>query len=113
MHMGVIDDTYLPFKDLVALIGSAYSNKWYQLKDRVIAYLWTICLVEDWDSSTNDRTRAAFRELNDLLEGRLPGKAIVEKIEHEFPDFDDVREASSKASIIFRTLMAFNLSRGG
>ena len=38
---------------------------------------------------------------------------IVEKIEQGFPDFDDVRDATSKASIVYRTLMAFNLSRGG
>jgi hypothetical protein len=102
--MGVIDQTYLPFKDLIVLIGSAYSNAWDQLKDRVIAYLWTICLVEDWDSATNDTTRKDFKELDDLLEGRLPGKAIVEKIEHHLPDFEEVLDAGSKANIIYRTL---------
>src|SRR3984893_8075294 len=80
-HMGIIDDTYLPFKDLIALIGEAYSDKWDQVKDRVIAYLRSLCLVEDWDSSTNDRTRAAFRELSDLLQGRLSGEAFVGKLE--------------------------------
>jgi hypothetical protein len=54
LHMGVIDDTYLPFKDLISLIGAAYSDKWDHVKDRVIGYLWMLCLVEDWDSSTND-----------------------------------------------------------
>jgi hypothetical protein len=50
LHMGVIDDSYLPFKDLVSLTGATYSNNWDQVKDRVIAFLWTPCLVEDWDS---------------------------------------------------------------
>lgn len=110
-HMGVIDDTYLPFKDLIALIGAAYSDKWDQVKDRVIAYLWTLCLVKD--SSTNDKTRAAFRQLRDLLDRKQSGEVIVKEIEQGFPDFDDVRDATSKASIVYRTLMAFNLSRGG
>jgi hypothetical protein len=48
-----------------------------------------------------------------LLEGRLSGEEIVSKIETGFPDFDEVRDATSKASIIYRTLMAFNLSRRG
>jgi hypothetical protein len=84
LDMGVIDYSYLPFKDLIALIGSAYSDNWAQVKDRVIAFLWTLCLVEDWDSSTNDKTRAAFRQLTDLLKGELSGEAIVEKIERGF-----------------------------
>jgi hypothetical protein len=111
--MGVIDYSYLPFKDLIAPIGAAYSDNWAQVKDRVIAFLWTLCLVEDWNSSTNDKTRAAFRQLTDLLKGELSGEAIVEKIERGFPEFEDVRDATSKASIVYRTLMAFNLSRGG
>src|SRR5258708_2244475 len=67
--MGVIDASYLPFKDLIALIGATYSNTnpWDQIKHRVIAFLWTICLVEDWDSSTNDKTKAAFKQLTELL----------------------------------------------
>ncbi|MGO9238944.1 MAG: DUF262 domain-containing protein [Methylocella sp.] len=113
MHMGVIDDSYLPFKDLIALIGAAYSDKWDQVKDRVIAYLWTQCLIQDWDSSTNDKTRAAFRKLNELLEGRMSGTELVDEIGRGFPEFEDVRDATSKASIVYRTLMAFNLSRWG
>jgi len=69
IHMGVIDDSYLPFKDLIALVGATYSDRWDETKDRAIAFLWTICLVEDWDSSTNDKTRAAFKQLTDLLNG--------------------------------------------
>jgi hypothetical protein len=111
--MGVIDDTYLPVKDLIALIGAAYSKDWDQAKDRIIAFLWTICLVEDWDSSTNDKTRAAFRQLDDLLSGKTSADVIVKRLDEGFPSFDDVRESTSKASIIYRTLMAFNLSRRG
>jgi hypothetical protein len=113
IHMGIIDDSYLPFKDMIATIGAAYSEDWDRVRDRVIAFLWTICLVEDWDSSTNDKTRAAFRQLVDLLEGRTLAELIIKNLEAEFPSFDDVRDSSSKASIIYRTLMAFNLSRRG
>jgi Protein of unknown function DUF262 len=69
LHMGVIDHSYLPFKDLIALIGAAYSDAWDHVKDRVIAFLWMLCLVEDWDSSTNDKTRAAFKQLDDFTRG--------------------------------------------
>lgn len=113
IHMGVSDESYLPFKDLIALIGASYSCNWDQVKDRVIAFLWTICLVEDWDSSTNDKTRAAFRNLSDILTGRTQAAIFATRLEQEFPMFDEVREASSKASIMFRTLMAFNLARRG
>jgi hypothetical protein len=113
LHMGVIDDSYLPLKDLIALIAAAYSETWDQAKDRVIAFLWTACLVEDWDSSTNDKTRAAYKQLVDLLDGRVPGEEVVRRIEVGFPDFEEVRDATSKVSIIYRTLMTFNLSRGG
>jgi hypothetical protein len=113
MHMRVIDETYLPSKDLIALIGAVYSEQWDQKKDRVIAFLWALCLVEDWDSSTNDKTKAAFKQLGELLDGRLPSKDILKKIEDGFPEFDEVREATSKANIVFRTLMAFNLARRG
>ena len=112
-HMGVINHSYLPFKDMIAMIGAAYSNNWDQVKDRVIAFLWTLCLVEDWDSGTNDTTRAAFRQLRDLLDGKLRGESVVAKIERNFPRFEDVLDATSKASIVYRALMAFNLSRGG
>ena len=113
MHMGVIDDSYLPFKDMIALIGAAYFSNWDQVKDRVIAFLWTLCLVEDWDSGTNDKTRAASRQLRELLDGKLSGEVIVGKIEQGFPNFEEVVDATSKASIVYRTLMAFNLSRRG
>ena len=113
MHMGVIDDSYLPFKDLIALIGAVYSEQWEQKKDRVIAFLWALCLAEDWDSSTNDKTKAAFKQLGELIEGRLARGEVIKKIENGFPDFDEVREATSKANIVFRTLMAFNLTRHG
>ena len=111
--MGVVDDSYLPFKDLIALIGATYSEKWDEVKDRVIAYLWSLCLVEDWDSSTNDKTRAAYRQLGELIGGRLAPSTLVETLERTFPEFEEVRDATSKASIIYRTLMAFNLARGG
>ncbi len=113
LHMGVIDDTYLPFKDLIALIGAVYSDRWDEVKDKVIAYLWTQCLVQDWDSSTNDKTRAAYRKLHELIEGRLPGAELIADIERGFPEYEDVRDATSKASIVYRTLLAFNLSRWG
>ena len=113
LHMGVVDDSYLPFKDLIALIGATYSEKWDEVKDRVIAYLWSLCLVEDWDSSTNDKTRAAYRQLGELIGGRLAPSTLVKTLERTFPEFEEVRDATSKASIIYRTLMAFNLARGG
>lgn len=113
LHMGVIDDSYLPFKDLIALIGAVHSDAWDEIKDRVIAYLWVLCLVEDWDSSTNDKTKAAFKQLSDLLARRMSGDEIVSRLDGNFPDFDDVRDSASKASIIYRTIMAFNLSRRG
>jgi hypothetical protein len=40
--MGVINDSYLPFKDLIALIGSTYRKQWDQVRDRVVAFLWTV-----------------------------------------------------------------------
>jgi len=112
-EMGVVDESYLPFKDLIALIGASYSEKWEEIKDRVVAFSWTICLIEDWDSGTNDKTRAAFRQLTSLLDGRVTAASILKKLEDEFPKFDDVREAASKTSLIFRTMMAFNLARRG
>ena len=111
--MGVINDSYLPFKDLIALIGSTYRKQWDQVRDRVVAFLWTVCLVEDWDSSTNDKTRAAFKQVSDLLAGHTNGAAVIRRLEKEFPDFEEVRDAASKTSIIFRTFMAFNLARSG
>ncbi len=113
VHMGVIDDSYLPFKDMIALIGATYSDRWNEIKDRAIAFMWMICLVEDWDSSTNDKTRAAFKQLTDLLNGNLTSDMIVKRLEDGFPDFEQVRDATSKASLIFRAFMAFNLARGG
>jgi hypothetical protein len=112
LHMGVIDDSYLPFKDLIALIGALYSSRWDEVKDRVIAALWTICLVEDWDSSTNDKTRYWYRQVNDILNTRQPASSLFERLEQHFPSFEDIRDATSKASIAFRSIMAFNLSRG-
>lgn len=94
LHMGVIDESYLPFKDLVALIGAAYSDNWNHVKDRVIAFLWTICLTVDWDSGTNDKTRAAFRQLRDLLDNESSRDALVKKIQGDFPAFDDVKDSS-------------------
>ena len=113
LHMGVIDHSYLPFKDLICLIGAAYSEHWDQVKDRVIAYLWTACLVEDWDSGTNDTTRAAFRQLSELFKGAQPWESVVQRLEKSFPSFEDVRDATSKQSLVYRTLKAFNLSRRG
>jgi len=95
------------------MIGATYSDHWDAEKDRTIAFLWMICLAVDWDSGTNDKTRSAFRQLKDLLKGDIGGQTIMQQIQDGFPDFDQVREASSKANIIFRTLMAFNLARGG
>ncbi len=111
--MGVINESYLPFKDLIALIGGTYQEPWNKVKDQVVAFLWTICLVEDWDSSTNDKSRAAFKLLDNLLAKRVPAIEVVDKFEKEFPDFEAVRDATSKANIVFRTLMAFNLARSG
>jgi hypothetical protein len=79
----------------------------------VTAFLWTKCLVEDWDSGTNDKTRAAFKQLTELLGDPSASAAIIARLEAEFPDFEGILYATSKANIIFRTLMAFNLSRGG
>jgi hypothetical protein len=113
MHMGVIDESYLPFKDLIALIGASYSDKWEESKDRVIAFLWALCLVEDWDSNTNDKTKAAFRQLVDVRDRKVRADTVVKRIEDDFPQFEDVRDATSKASIIYRTIIAFNLARRG
>jgi hypothetical protein len=116
VHMGVIDESCLPVKDLIALIGATFASNisnWEAVKDRAIAYFWTICLVDDWDSGTNDKTRAAFKRVQDVLEGRLTAKAVVTDLEKGFPDFDQVRDAASKTSLIYRTLMAFNLARRG
>lgn len=113
LHMGVIDHSFLPFKDLICLIGAAYSKRWDQEKDRVIAFLWTACLVEDWDSGTNDTTRGAFRQLGELLNGKQRWDSVVIRLEKEFPSFEEVQDAASKQNIVYRTLMAFNLSRRG
>jgi hypothetical protein len=111
--MGVVDDSYIPFKDLVSLIAAAHSKDWDKQKDAVIAFLWTICLVEDWDSGTNDKTRSNYKQLTELLSGRLDTAQWQTRLKKEFPSFDDVRDSTSKASIIFRTLLGFNLARGG
>jgi hypothetical protein len=54
-----------------------------------------------------------FKQLTDLINGNLAPDTIIKKLEKEFPEFDQVRDATSKASLIFRTFMAFNLARGG
>jgi hypothetical protein len=72
-------------------------------------------LVEDWDSSTNEKTRTAFRQLTELIAGGAGTSAsdVVARLERDFPEFDKVLDATSKVSIVFQTFMAFNLSRGG
>lgn len=115
-HMGVIDDSYLPFKDLIALIGathSVHSENWKEAQPRVVAYLWATCLVEDWDSSTNDKTRYWFRQMGELLNGKVTKETMIKRLEEEFPSYEDVRDVTSKASLVYRTFMAFNLSKGG
>lgn len=75
--------------------------------------MWALCIIEDWDSSTNDKTRSSFRRLQELINGKLEWFSIIDSIEKLFPSFDEVRDATSKTSIIYRTFMAFNLARGG
>ena len=114
--MGVIDESFLPFKDLIALIGATHSlhkPTWEVVQPRVVAYLLAACLVEDWDSSTNDKTRFCFRQLGDLLTGKQTKEAVTKRLESSFPAFDELRDATSKASLIYRTFMAFNFARGG
>src|SRR5437867_2920971 len=114
--MGVIDESYLPLKDLIALIGathSLHSAGWSEAQPRVVAFLWATCLIEDWDSSTNDKTRAWFRQLGELLNRKATSEVMVKRLEESFPSFEDIRDATSKASLIYRTFMAFNLARGG
>lgn len=115
-HMGVIDDSYLPFKDLIALIGATHSlhkTAWTTVQPRVVAFLWAICVVEDWDSSTNDKTRFWFRQLGEILNGKVAPIVILTKVEEAFPAFEDLRDSTSKASLLYRTFMAFGLARGG
>jgi hypothetical protein len=115
-EMGVMDDSYLPFKDLIALIGATYSlhsGNWKTVQPRVVAFLWAACLVEDWDSSTNEKTRSWFRQLGDLLNGKLLKEAVIKRLENEFPSYEDVRDVTSKASLVYRTFMTFNLAKGG
>jgi hypothetical protein len=107
-HMGVIDDSYLPFKDLIALVGAAHSlhkAAWATVQPRVVALLWATCLVEDWDSSTNDKTRLWFRSINEIISGKLQKDTIIKRLEADFPTFEDIRDSTSKASLIYRTCM--------
>jgi hypothetical protein len=116
LDMGVIDESYLPFKDLIALIGATYAvhyGAWESVRKRVVAFIWATCLIEDWDSSTNDKTRSSFRQLGDVVSGKLSKETIVERLDKAFPSYEDLRDASSKASLLYRAFMAFNLARGG
>ena len=69
--MGVIDDSYLPQKDLIALIGASYLMHVARWQPRAVAYLWAVCVIEDSDSSTNDKTRHRFRQFGELIGGKL------------------------------------------
>ena len=54
-----------------------------------------------------------FGYIGDLLSGKVTGDAMLKRLEEAFPSFDDIRDATSKASLLYRTFMAFNLARGG
>lgn len=112
-HMGVIDQSYIPAKDAISLIAAIHSERWDNEKDSVIAFLWAMCLVVDWDSATNEKAKQSFNQLKELLSGKLNKQEVLRGLEDKFPTFEEVRDATSKSSIMFRTLMAFNLSRGG
>lgn len=116
-HMGIIDHTFVPFKDMIALLiainAELGADQWERHKDAAIAFLWTACILEDWDSSTNDKTRATFKELQEIVHGRADRDAIAARLRKDFASWEDVRDATSKANITFRTLIAFNLARGG
>lgn len=112
-HMGVFDQSYIPAKDAISLIGAVNSDEWDAQKDLVIAFLWTICLTVDWDSSTNEKVKQRFVQLKDLLAGTLDPILLVEELEKEFPTFEELRDSTARSSIKFRTLMTFNLARAG
>lgn len=112
-HMGVSDQTYIPAKDAISLIGAVVSEDWERQKDLVIAFLWAICLTVDWDSSTNEKVKQRYHQLKELLSGTYDANLLYEELEREFPTFEELRDSTTKSSIKFRTFMTFNLARGG
>lgn len=112
-HMGVVDQSYIPAKDAISLIGAVHSDQWEKQKDTVIAFLWAICLIVDWDSSTNEKVKQRYVQLKDLLDGKIDSSALLDELDSEFPTFEELRDSTSKSAIKFRTFMTFNLARGG
>jgi hypothetical protein len=112
-HMGVLDQSYIPLKDSICLIGAAHSNDWNEYKDAVIAYLWAICVMVDWDSNTNEKVKLSFKEMLDLVNGKADKTEFVKRLEQSFPSFEELRDTTTKSELLFRTLMSFNLARGG
>lgn len=112
-RMGVLDDSYLPFKDIVCLLGAVCSSDDSLLSENVAAFGWTVCFIEDWDSNTNDKTRGVYRLFQDFKSAKVTKDDLIRRLETSFPVFEDVRDATSKASIAYRALMSFNLARRG
>lgn len=112
-RLAVPDSSYLPFRDSISLLAGFYRNGLTEEQvGKAIALIWAASITEDWDNSTNDKTRAWFAYFNQILNGSLDGPALLKRLQAKFPTFDEVRDAPT-TSLIYRTLLSFNLSRGG
>lgn len=112
--MQVIDQSWLPFKDLLTLsyacLGTEQSP---EIRHRTIALLWTASLIEDWDSNTNDKTTRWYDIIRRALLDEKDRISVYTRLHQNFPTFEEILEAGSKSSGVFKTLMLFNLARGG
>lgn len=111
--MGVLDSTYLPSKDAISIIAAIHSEEWSNQKEMVMAFLWSIYITIDWGRATNEKVKKAYQQLTKLLSGEEKPDVIINMLEEKFPDFEALLDVGSKSHILFRTLMTFNLSKGG
>ena len=86
-----------------------------QMTDRVVQRSFTQQLAGGLTTAKAAGKLARPLQLTELIAGGAGTSAIVvvARLERDFPEFDKVLDATSKASIVFQTFMAFNLSRGG
>lgn len=112
-RLSIIDASYLPFRDCISLLAAYYNSSLTDERTNgAIGLIWAASIIEDWDNGTNDKTRAWFGEFTQLANGKLDKASLLRRLEARFPSFEDVRDAPTK-STIYKTLVCFNLARGG
>lgn len=47
------------------------------------------------------------------MDGKIDPSELVKRLDDSFPSFEELRDSGTKSGIKFRTMMAFNLARGG